>query len=805
MALAVIPAVIISFVVLVGLFGTYYIFQAYRRVRFAVHDVERTRHIGNDDQFAQQPIQLQDVEHPQNQYHSGQWYGSDDVVSSRIAPVAKPLPHILQIEYTGGEGLVSPPGRVFLSTEEIKESSRRRSRESDYFQEQELHTGRLWNFETNGYENSMTQQPELRSPKPVRTVTRKPKAEPANTAYDTDQTAASDIWSKIEKGELRPSRRKAGKKLPKLPDTRAPEVLRDPSEFEKDPMRDVDLGSSTREWAKTNFPAQPVTKLASKRESFDSITTAINADNVNIERSVSYDKRKQSIGTKATKRAQPVDRMAEARRKTLEAKKQIAERKKQKEEEDRQAEEQRQIQEQKQRAEEQQKRDEEEQRERDEERARCLAQMTKGEEVRPYDANRSESQKPSASRRSNTSTESKRERKSRERPLMRTIKRANTFANDTSKSSDDAMQGNKRIGSSSANSRSMSMNDQTRPDFNAAMPSIAEGGHAGYDDKTRLDRETDDGSMNETANPFSDNAARRSYNSPRTSISSMYSAKRIDGVLPKDTPENPFLSKKDASDPFAAAQRWSATSSNESRVSFSNVQRRSNASSNDSRSGADTRSSGGYPERNNSKSSAESRASVGSQSSKRLSTDCEKPERKFSLASRTLSKLTRKSSSSNKTKTDSKADKERDSMGSTQSGEHDGPVLRGGGRVFVEEPEEMSASEDENGNGEKDDVKMRGGASDKVGSKSGLETESEDEDESDASTNEHSENDHSSDDDGDDDVKSKKLDSSSEDEVSDDVASGDEHSESGISGTDTSDADASDDDSEEEGSDNEHE
>jgi hypothetical protein len=263
MALTVVPAIIVSFVVLVGLFGTYYIFQAYRRVRFAVHDVERTRHIENDDQFAQQSIQLQDVEHPQNQYYSGQWYGSDEVVPSRIAPVAKPLPHILQIEYTGGEGLVSPPGRVFLSTEEIKESSRGRSRESDYFQEQELYSGRPWNFETNGYENPMVQQPELLSPKPVRTVTRKPKVEPANTAYDSDQTAASDIWSKIEKGELQPSRRKGGKKLPKLPDTQVLEILQDPSEFGNEPMRDTDLGSSTREWAKTNFPAQPVTKLVS--------------------------------------------------------------------------------------------------------------------------------------------------------------------------------------------------------------------------------------------------------------------------------------------------------------------------------------------------------------------------------------------------------------------------------------------------------------------------------------------------------------------------------------------------------------
>jgi hypothetical protein len=261
---------------------------------------------------------------------------------------------------------------------------------------------------------------------------------------------------------------------------------------------------------------------------------------VNIERSVSYDKRKQSVGTKATKPAQPVDRVAEARRKTLEAKKQIAERKKQEEEEERQAEEQRQTKEQKQRAEEQQKRAEEKQQEKDEKRARCLAHVTEDEAVSPYNAKRSESQRPSASRRPNTSTESKRERKSRERPLVRTVKRANTFANDVPKHDDDVMQGNKPVGSSSSNSRSMSMNDLTRPDFNARMPSIAEGGHAGYDDKPRIDREIGNGSLRETADPFSDNVARHSYGLPRTSISSMYSAKYTDGSLTKSHAREPF-------------------------------------------------------------------------------------------------------------------------------------------------------------------------------------------------------------------------------------------------------------------------
>jgi hypothetical protein len=71
MALAILPAIIVSFVVLVGLLGTYYICQAYRRVRFAVPDVERTRDIENVEHFKQQIIQLRDVELPHQQYHSG--------------------------------------------------------------------------------------------------------------------------------------------------------------------------------------------------------------------------------------------------------------------------------------------------------------------------------------------------------------------------------------------------------------------------------------------------------------------------------------------------------------------------------------------------------------------------------------------------------------------------------------------------------------------------------------------------------------------------------------------------------------
>ncbi|KAI4633033.1 hypothetical protein J4E80_000393 [Alternaria sp. BMP 0032] len=729
MALAVLPAIIVSFVIVVASLGTFYTYRAYRRVRYAVHDVERSRHIEIAGLSQQRPIELHDLEGPRKQYHSGQWYGSEGVVPTHVAPAAKPLPHTPEIEYSGGEGLIRPPGRVFLSTE--------------------------------------IQQPELLAPKPVRTVTKRPKVEPASTAYDPDQTAASEIWDKIEKGELEPSRRKAQKTSPKKPNAPVPEVLRDPSEFERDTMTDIDIDSSTREWAKPNRPALPFTPRANKRESSDSMATVVDANNANIERPQSYVKRKQSIGTGAIKPTEPLDRAAEARRQMAERKKQMVERQKQ-EETDRLAEEQRLVDEQKQRVAEQQKLAEEKQRQEDEEKARSLAQVSDDEDIDMDNRRPSESQRPRTRRRSDSSSKSKRERKSRETLLTRTPKRAYTFANDASDGIDSPDTNEKTGRNSKGGSRSMSMNDQARPDFNATMPSIAEGAHV---------------------DPFSDNAARRSYGSTRKPVSSMYS---------KDMPENPFASVNDPEGPFATAQRSSAASSNDSRVSFSQVQRRSNASSNESRNSSGTN----YSKRSDSKAGAKTRASVDSQSSQQSANGREKPERKPSVASRALSKLGRKSASSDRKK-------ERDSASSTQSQEHEGPGLRGGGKMYVEEPEEMSSSEDEHEDTTKQDhkmkngVEMRGGSGEKIESESEVETEHEDE--SDTAEVANSEDEHSDVSSSDEDeIESEKHDSSEEEgSGDDDDASEDGDSESEISDAGTSDAITSDDESEEEVSDNE--
>ncbi|KAG9192590.1 hypothetical protein G6011_11324 [Alternaria panax] len=799
MVLAILPAFIVSFVVLVALVGTYYIYRACKHVRPAVPDVERARHIENMEHFYKQPIQLRNIERPQEQYHSDRWYGSENVVPEGIAPVAKPLPHIPEVKYTGIEGLLSPAGRVFLSTETF-EGSKAKAKESDYFQEQDLHAERPWNIATDSCGNSLVEQPDLASPKPVRTVIRKPNTEPVDTAYDSAQVAAANIWDKINKGELQPSRRKPDKKLPKLPNVPTQEVLRDPAEFKNDVLKDVDLGSSTKEWAKAKVSSAYVTKRPSKRKSSDSAITAVDPNNWSIERPVSYVERKQNIESEAAEPTRPLDRAAETRRKILEATTRVAEKKKQ-EEKDRQAEERRQHEEQLQRAAEQQRLAEEKQRQKDEDRSCSLRQVTTAEFVNQYDTNETESLRPTTNRTSNSSVEAKRERKNRERPLTRSRKRSYTFSSDTTTTANGSVMNKKPSDSRSGTARSMSMNDQKRPDLNATMPSIGEGVSAGGTDE----RGIDDSRTRKTADPFSDKMARHSDGFIRKSASSGSSSRYNNGrAISRDAIENSFTSVEDAKVSFVPAQRSSGTSSNESR---SQAQRCSNASTNDSRISSEGIRTSNYPERNNSKFSAQSHASSDSQSSEQSTSGQEKPERKSSLASRTFSKLIRKSSSDKK--------KERGSASSTQSWERNGSGLRGGGKDFVEEPEQISAPEDEHGYGHghsrkleeerKNKVMMRGGAGEKAtesGSESGIETEKDDE--SDAGKIAHSggeslEHEHPENDDDAEEYGSTAGD------VSDDDATRDEYSMSEGSDLENPGADSSEDGSEDEGSDDGHE
>ena len=258
---------------------------------------------------------------------------------------------------------------------------------------------------------------------------------------------------------------------------------------------------------------------------------------------------------------------------------------------------------------------------------------------------------------------------------------------------------------------------------------------------------------------------------------------------------------------FAPTQRSSGSSNIESR---SQAQRLSDASSNDSRLSSDSRLSLSHPERNNNKPSAELRASADSQSSEHSIADLGKPERKSSFASRTLGKLGRKSSSSEK-KTES------DSADLMLFGEHAGPGLRGGVMVFAAEPEEMSEPDDEDKdwrhrNGQDEDaVRMRGGAGEKTvesvnESEAGVEKDGDHDAYEDAHSDDgHSEDDHSEDEHSEDEPSESDDDieehDSSEDDGFEDNASEGEHSESEVSNDEVSDAGTSDDESGDEGSD----
>ena len=335
-------------------------YQQYKARRFAVPDMERTQRLENMPHRQWQEVELTDIVRPEKQYYSGQWYGSSAIVPADIASVAKPLPSGPYLKYTGGEGLVSPPERIFLSTEEGSEGYKRRGSKLDQFHEQEVYAGRPWDLEKDGHGNVTSQQPEVQCPNPVRPVTKKPAGEPANTTYDAEQTAASDIWDRINKGEILMPKWKPERKLMKT---------------SVDGMEDVDLNSA-KVWVNAQGPGSTVTRFPNGLKSIDCLATVVDTNNVNIQRPLSHVKRKVSIDSNIATPPQEVDRAAEARCKMLEAKKQRAKRQKQEEEEQLRQEERRLIQEQEEREAEERRRTEESQQREDEENEREFDQMT---------------------------------------------------------------------------------------------------------------------------------------------------------------------------------------------------------------------------------------------------------------------------------------------------------------------------------------------------------------------------------------------------------------------------------------------
>ena len=471
------PVVLIVFIVFVplaiGVCGAYVGYQRYKGLRFPAPDVEQTRQLKGTPHGQWQEVELNDIIQPQNQYHSGQWYGSPVVVHADLAPVAKPLPSSPHLEYTGGEGLVSLPRYFAVSIEEEKGRNKATGRKVNRFDGQNTHGGEPWDFEKGVYGNSATQKLEIQCPKPVRTmIENKPKVGSAMTAYDAAQTAASDIWDRIDKGEVSVPKRKPKRKVQKPLFSDGP---RDSAAVDGKDMVNGDC-NITKSWATIEYPASPVESVQNRRTSIDSLATVVDTNNVNIQRPSSYVKRKASIDYATAAPTQESYRAAEARYKTVEAHKQRAERQKQegkaqlREEEVR-----RNVQEHEEREmkhigqvqqRELEKRDQTPALKPELESSAKNIPDTKGVQPRAHSSRRGSN---TCTRRESTPSHSKLSHIPQEPPITRRSKRANSIAANVPKPDSP------RSSLLPNPPRSMSMTEQTRPDLGTRMPSIIEG------------------------------------------------------------------------------------------------------------------------------------------------------------------------------------------------------------------------------------------------------------------------------------------------------------------------------------------
>ena len=480
------PVVLIIFIVLVplaiGICIAYVGYQRYKGLRFPAPDVEQTRQLGSTPHGQWQEVEINDITQPENQYHSGQWYGSPAVVHADIAPVAKPLPSSPYLEYTGGEGLVSLPRCVAVSIEEEKEGNEATGREINRFDEQNTHGGEPWDFEKGGYGSSATQQLEIQCPKPVRAIIEnKPKVKSAMTAYDAAQTAASDIWDRIDKGEVSVSRRKPERKVGKPLFSDGP---RGSATLDGSDMVDGDR-NITKSRASIEYPASPVESVQNRRTSIDSLATVVDTNNVNIRRSSSYIKRKASIDhATAAAPTRESDRAAEARYKMSQAQKQRATRQKQEgkaqlreEEEEEEEEEEGERRNAQERGEHEKKHvGPFQQRERENgDQIPALKPKLESSAKNIPDKNGVQPRVHSSRRGSNTcmrhdstTSHSKLSHIPQELPVRRRSKRANSIAANVPKADSP------RSSLLPNPPRSMSMTEQTRPDLGARMPSIIE-------------------------------------------------------------------------------------------------------------------------------------------------------------------------------------------------------------------------------------------------------------------------------------------------------------------------------------------
>ncbi|KAF1939989.1 hypothetical protein EJ02DRAFT_424389 [Clathrospora elynae] len=370
---------------ILGIYGAYSVFQRYRHRRLLVQDVEQAR----DLEYPQQDIPMQDIDNPTGQYSSGQRYGSARIVSANVAPAAKSFPPTLQIKYTGGEGLVSAPERVFLFVEDGKRKGKQRAREDDQFQEKDMHAGKLWDWNTQGYGNTNLKQQigldiVVPIPRKAFTTTRKATSQPqrTNTAYDEKQTQILDFWNQLDNGQLPALTKSAEKALPKIPLVPTKDKDEASRRLEKGDLEDIDLDKSKKQWRDNKRAATPLPKLSDRSELFASTSTTGHANDLNNERPQSYVERKLNNAL-VTGLTNEVNRMAYVSRRYAELAKERAEKQKQEEEENRRDDERRLLTEEGELRETEQKRRMEEQQQRKaEERLRLRTTAAAGNEYR---------------------------------------------------------------------------------------------------------------------------------------------------------------------------------------------------------------------------------------------------------------------------------------------------------------------------------------------------------------------------------------------------------------------------------------
>jgi hypothetical protein len=376
-------AIVAGGVVLLSLIAggafAYFIFKAYKKHRRTpLVDEEQARNLEHTARDLQQDTTLQDVERPEGPYPSGQWYGSPGIVPANVAPVALPLPTSHAVEYTGGEGLVSPLERVFRSEEAANGKGKERVFENDQFQHQMFKANRSYDLQgfEPGYTTMHHEQPEILSPKPMRAVTPKANATLKDTIYDEKQEKVSGHRDDIENRTNIDTGRIPKHKLSKQHTMPATNIVRGPTKADEADFEVVVDLNSANVWARNEQPATPFTGNTLKiRESFDSSTTFSVANNLNAERPLEHVVSKQNTEPEITMpKSAFVDRAADTKRRVEEAKRKRAEKKRLKKEEE--AEQRREAEQQKEHEAEQQRAANEEKRRVKKERAHTLAQMT---------------------------------------------------------------------------------------------------------------------------------------------------------------------------------------------------------------------------------------------------------------------------------------------------------------------------------------------------------------------------------------------------------------------------------------------